>query len=70
VQAIKALHGEVTLIAVAHRISTIKDYDQICYLDHGRVLGRGTFQELAAQLPQFALQVQLAGLSEREPDPS
>ncbi|MEO8527458.1 MAG: ABC transporter ATP-binding protein [Pseudolysinimonas sp.] len=68
VQALKALHGEVTLIAVAHRISTIKDYDQICYLDRGRILGKGTFKELAAALPQFGLQVQLAGLSDRAPD--
>ena len=65
VTALKLLHGEVTLIAVAHRISTIKDYDQICYLDHGRILGKGTFSELAAELPQFGLQVQLAGLMER-----
>lgn len=64
VRAIKALHGEVTTIAVAHRISTIKDYDQICYLDRGRILGKGSFHELASALPQFGLQVQLAGLSE------
>jgi len=63
VKAIKSLHGDVTVIAVAHRISTIKDYDQICYLDHGRILGKGSFRELAASLPQFGLQVQLAGLS-------
>lgn len=68
VRAIKALQGEVTVIAVAHRISTIKDYDQICYLDHGRILGKGTFLELAAAVPQFGLQVQLASLSENEPD--
>ena len=66
VRALKALHGEVTIIAVAHRISTIKDYDQICYLDHGRILGKGSFHELAASVPQFGLQVQLAGLSEHE----
>jgi ABC-type multidrug transport system fused ATPase/permease subunit len=65
VHALKALHGEVTIIAVAHRISTIKDYDQICYLDSGQILGKGSFHELAASLPQFGLQVQLAGLSER-----
>ncbi|MEO7720521.1 MAG: ABC transporter ATP-binding protein [Pseudolysinimonas sp.] len=64
VRAIKALHGEVTVIAVAHRISTIKDYDQICYLDRGRILGTGSFRELAASVSQFGLQVQLAGLSE------
>ncbi|MCC7127451.1 MAG: ABC transporter ATP-binding protein [Microbacteriaceae bacterium] len=67
-KAIKALHDEVTVIAVAHRISTIKDYDQICYLDNGRILGKGSFRELAKSLPQFGLQVQLAGLSEHEPD--
>ena len=68
VQAIKALQGEVTLIAVAHRISTIKDYDQICYLDQGRILGKGSFRELSASVPQFELQVKLAGLSNHEPD--
>lgn len=67
VQAIKALHGQVTIIAVAHRISTIKDYDQICYLDSGRILGKGSFKELAQSLPQFGLQVQLAGLAEHDP---
>jgi energy-coupling factor transporter ATP-binding protein EcfA2 len=36
VRALKALHDEVTLIAVAHRTSTIKDYDQICYRDSAR----------------------------------
>jgi len=68
VKAIKALQGEVTLIAVAHRISTIKDYDQICYLDQGRILGKGSFRELSASVPQFELQVKLAGLSNHEPD--
>jgi ATP-binding cassette subfamily C protein len=68
VRALKTLRGEVTLIAVAHRISTIKDYDQVCYLDQGRILGTGSFEELAATLPQFGLQVQLAGLGERYAD--
>jgi len=68
VQAIKALRGEVTLIAVAHRISTIKDYDQICYLDQGKILGKGSFHELSAAVPQFELQVKLAGLSDHEPE--
>jgi ABC-type multidrug transport system fused ATPase/permease subunit len=62
IRSLKALRGEITLIAVAHRISTIKDYDQICYLDHGRILGSGSFAQLAEALPQFGLQVALAGL--------
>lgn len=68
VQALRALHGEITIIAVAHRISTIKDYDQIAYVDHGKILGTGGFRELAASLPQFGLQVQLAGLEEAQSD--
>ena len=62
VRALKRLEGEVTIVAVAHRISTIKDYDQICYLDQGTVLGIGPFHELAQKVPQFGHQVSLAGL--------
>lgn len=69
VQALRALHGEVTIIAVAHRISTIKDYDRICYVDNGRILGIDSFQGLAASLPQFGLQVQLAGLGVTDAGP-
>jgi ATP-binding cassette subfamily C protein len=62
-QAIRNLRGEVTLISVAHRLSTIKDYDQICYLENGLVMGKGTFSELARTLPAFGEQVALAGLA-------
>lgn len=63
-QAIQKLKGDITLVSVAHRISTIKDYDQICYVEDGRILGTDTFRALAAALPQFGLQVALAGLGE------
>lgn len=62
-QAIRGLQGDVTLISVAHRLSTIKDYDQIVYLDNGVVLGEGSFAELALALPAFGEQVALAGLA-------
>jgi ABC-type multidrug transport system fused ATPase/permease subunit len=64
-QAIRSLRGEVTLISVAHRLSTIKDYDQICYLEDGRIVGSGSFTTLAQQLPAFGEQVALAGLSDK-----
>lgn len=35
-----------TSIVISHRISTVKDADQILYLDHGRIAERGTHAEL------------------------
>lgn len=61
-ESMKELHGEVTFVTVAHRLATIRDYDQICYLDQGKILGKGTFQEVVEQVPDFKFQATLAGL--------
>lgn len=63
-QSMRELQGEVTFITVAHRLATIREYDQVCYLDRGRIRGKGTFDEVVAQVPDFALQAQLAGLAD------
>ena len=60
--AMEKLQGDVTFITVAHRLATIKDYDQVCYLEDGRVLGRGSFDEVVQQVPAFKEQAALAGL--------
>lgn len=61
-ESIRDLRGEITIISVAHRLSTVKDYDQLCYVEAGRVVARGTFGDLVADVPDFAVQASLAGL--------
>lgn len=61
-ESMRELQGEVTFITVAHRLATVRDYDQVCYLEDGRILGKGTFLEVVEQVPAFRAQAELAGL--------
>ncbi len=45
-QNLKELRGDKTTVIIAHRISTIKNADQIIIVDEGRVIDVGTHQEL------------------------
>lgn len=61
--AIKSLRGSMTIITVAHRLSTVMHSDQIFFMSKGRVEAQGTFHELVERVPEFARQAGLAGLS-------
>jgi ABC-type multidrug transport system fused ATPase/permease subunit len=54
-QAITSLHGEVTQIIIAHRLTTIEHADRIIYLERGEKIAEGTREELLATCPQFRL---------------
>lgn len=62
-RAIRDLHGEVTVIAVAHRLSTVRHSDQVCFMKDGTIVARGSFEEVVAAHPEFATQARLSGLA-------
>lgn len=51
-----------TVISIAHRLSTARKADQVIYLEQGRILARGSFEEVRSQVPDFDSNAKLLGL--------
>jgi ABC-type multidrug transport system fused ATPase/permease subunit len=60
--AIGALKGEVTVILIAHRLSTVRGADKVVYLEAGKIIAAGTFDEVRNLVPNFDRQASLMGL--------
>ena len=52
-EAIDAFSGKKTIILVAHRLKTVQKCDQIFFIDKGKVIDQGTYQELIKTNKQF-----------------
>ena len=52
-EAIHDFSGKKTIILIAHRFTTIQQCDVIYFIDKGRVVDQGTYQELLERNAQF-----------------
>lgn len=60
--AISNLRSMVTTIIIAHRLSTIKKVDTLLYIDKGKIIAKGTFEEVRTRVVDFDEQAKLMGL--------
>ena len=56
------LQGTLTIVIVAHRLSTVRHADTLVFLKDGRIEAEGTFEEVRAASPDFARLVELGEL--------
>ena len=61
-EAIESLHGKVTVVLIAHRLSTVRNAQQVIYMSEGEIRAAGTFEEVRKAVPDFDRQAQLMGL--------
>lgn len=61
-QTINRISKEITVIIVAHRLSTVRNVDQLVYLSQGRIANKGTFKEVQMANEEFANLVRLGQL--------
>jgi ABC-type multidrug transport system fused ATPase/permease subunit len=60
--SINNLRNKVTTVIIAHRLSTIKDVDTLLYIDHGKIIAKGKFNEVRAAVLDFDEQARLMSL--------
>jgi ABC-type multidrug transport system fused ATPase/permease subunit len=61
-ESIQKLRGKVTVVMIAHRLSTVRNADVVIYMQSGTVQAVGTFEEVRKQIPNFDHQANLMGL--------
>ena len=61
-ESILKLTGECTVIFIAHRLSVVRSADMIYYIDKGKIISQGTFEELRLINTDFNNQANFMGI--------
>ena len=62
---LKKLHGTVTVIVIAHRLSTVQHADLVHVIEGGRITASGDFQSVREHVPMIAENVKLMSFDDR-----
>lgn len=62
-EMLKTLSTSKTIIAIAHRLSTLKACNKLIYLKDGKIVDIGTFSELSARHEDFHNLVKLSSIN-------
>ena len=60
--AISSLKGNTTVVVIAHRLASVRNCDEVLYLENGSALAIGSFEQVRKQVPNFEKQAFLMGL--------
>ena len=58
------LRKKVTVVVVAHRLSTILDADKVVYISNGEIIAEGTMNEVRNKVPEFNTQAEILGITD------
>ena len=61
-EAVQLMRGTVTVLMIAHRLSTVRNADVVIYMDSGKIISVGNFEEVRSKVPDFDRQAKLMGL--------
>jgi ABC-type multidrug transport system fused ATPase/permease subunit len=60
--SLSKIQGNVTVVVIAHRLSTVRRADRVLYVENGKILADGTFDSVRNEIPNFDQQAKLMGL--------
>jgi ATP-binding cassette subfamily C protein len=64
-KSLAKLHGTVTVIVIAHRLSTVQHADDVLVIENGKLTATGDFKTVRATVPMVAEYVKLMSFSDR-----
>jgi ATP-binding cassette subfamily C protein len=67
VKTLRALHDDVTVLVIAHRLSAVQHADNVYVMEKGRIVASGDFATLRATVPMVEEYVQLMSFKDRQP---